>query len=299
MKKIYIIGTLLGILSLLGVYFICSSSIGLDEHSANLINCIISGAGLLVLCYTLYLQSRATELQARATDDQIEANRQQYKAQIRQEILSSFSAILDRKAKIKITPPIACEIPPPEQRTDVSTQFSTHCAAFAIIISRYFDCSEYPHYAKIFKQYKNLIHCLISEFFPYAIAFKNTTEEIIGNKVLDAEEKKNLLRLLHETLGMNDASALGIIFRLPHFKNSEWINVRFSRELCVKSVRESIKNLCANRQVKDIFQKAIGNFDSQEYLNKAVDIFVDGLEKGTIEENAYWSMCMATDDCRE
>ena len=75
--------------------------------------------------------------------------------------------------------------------------------------------------------------------------------------------------------------------------------MRFSRELCVKSVRESIKNLCANRQVKDIFQKAIGNFDSQEYLNKAVDIFVDGLEKGTIEENAYWSMCMATDDCRE
>lgn len=299
MKKGCIIGILLGVLSALGVCGICSSSIGISEPAANLINCLIGCAGLLGLCCTLYLQSRATELQAKAIAAQIEANRQQHKAQFRQEMLSSFSAIADRKTKIKIVHRIACELPTPEQKTDVSTQFNIHCATLAIIISRYEMCFEDPLYQGMFEHYDKLFYNLIDLFFPYAIAFKNAAEKIIGNKILDAREKNELLQLLHETLSTSDASALGIIFRLPHFKNREWINEQFSRELCVKSVRDSIKNVCANKPLKDTLQSVVGDFDSQERLDKAADLFVYGLEEAKMEENTYWSMYMSTCGCNE
>lgn len=294
MKRGYIIGILLGMLSALGVCSIYSSFLRISEPVADLINCLIGGAGLLGLCCTLYLQSKATELQAKATADQIDANRTQHKAQFRQEILSSFSAISDRKSKIKIISPVACKLPPPDQRADVSSQFTTHCATLAILISRYPWRSEYPLYQGIFEQYEKLFYCLIDEFFPFAIVFKNAAEKITDNNVLDATEKKALLQSLHEILSTNDASVLGIIFRLPHFKNSEWINAQFTRERCVKSVRNSIKNVCANKELKDTLQMAIGNFESQETLAKAADAFVNGLEEATMEENTYWSMYMST-----
>ncbi|MBR5876397.1 MAG: hypothetical protein IKZ10_06120 [Akkermansia sp.] len=299
MKKGYIIGILLGSLTAVGICSICLSSLGISEHAANLINCIIEGAALLGLCFTLYLQSRATELQAKATADQIDANRQQHKALFRQEMFGSFSAIADRKAKIKIIPPIECKLPPPEERTDTSTQFTTHCATMAIIISKYFRRAKDSLYQEIFKQYERQFYCLIDSFFPYAIAFKNAAEKIISNKILDSREKNELLQLLHETLSTNDASALGIIFRLPHFKTSEWINKQFSKELCVKSVRNSIKNVCENKPLKDTLEIAIGNFCSQERLDKAAVAFVDGLENAKMAENTYWSMYMSTCGCKE
>ncbi len=297
--KGYVIGILLGVLTILGAFSIFSPLLGITENVANLINCVIGGAGLLGLCYTLYLQMKATELQAKATADQIDANRVQHKAQFRQEMLSSFSVISETKSKIKIIPPVECKLPPPDQRTDVSTQFNTHCATLAIIISRWTHCSDNPQWKRIFEVYEKQFYCLIDAFFPYAIAFKNATEKIIGNQVLDAKEKQELLQSLHETLSTNDASALGIIFRLPHFRNSEWINAQFTRECCMKSVRNSIKNVCANEPLKNTLQKAIGSFGSQDRLDKAADAFVLGLENAKMEENTYWSMYMSTCGCKE
>ena len=63
-------------------------------------------------------------------------------------------------------------------------------------------------------------YCLVDNFFPYAIAFKNAAEKITRNEVLSDNEKEELLQSLHETLSPNDASALGLIYMFPHFKKA-------------------------------------------------------------------------------
>lgn len=164
MKKGFIMGLLLGILSAIGVIGICSSCIGISDFAANLINCLIGGAGLIGICFTLYFQARATELQAKATSDQIDANRKQSKSQFMQEMLSSFSVISDRKDKITIIPPVECKLSPLAQRTDVSTQFNVHCATLVIIISRYSARVEYPKWQAEFDTYTMLFNSMVDAF---------------------------------------------------------------------------------------------------------------------------------------
>ena len=292
--KGYVIGILLGVLTILGAFSIFSPLLGITEHVANLINCVIGGAGLLGLCYTLYLQMKATELQANATLDQITANANQNKAQFRQEMLNTFSTIADKKSKIKIIPIVECKLPPPELTTDVSTQFNIHCAALTIIMSRYPSCSNNPSWKRIFDLYMKQFYCLVDNFFPYAIAFKNAAEKITRNEVLSDNEKEELLQSLHETLSPNDASALGLIYMFPHFKKSDWINKHFTHERCVCSICNSIHNVCENEQFKATLQTLIGEIGSDNSLHKAAEAFVNGLKEATMQETTYWSMYVAT-----